>query len=267
MNLIEIDNVTKIYKRPGAEDVIALEDISGEVVSGEFLSIVGPSGCGKSTLLRMISGLDTVDRGGVLVEGQRVAGPDPKRGFLFQEYALFPWKTVRENVEFGPKARGIDRATRAETATRYIDLVKLTGFEDKYPHELSGGMKQRCALARLLANDPKILLMDEPLAAIDAQTRKILQEDILRIWQAEKDAGRNRTIIWVTHSIDEAVFLSDRIMVMTARPATVSKIITVDLPRPRTIETEADPAFARQCRDLWTAMKDEAEQAILQGAS
>ena len=234
MQYIQIESVRKTFTKPKSDEVvIALDGVDAEIHAGEFVSIVGPSGCGKSTLLRVIAGLDSYDEGTVAVEGRTVDGPDPDRGLLFQDYALFPWKTVEENVEFGLKVRGVDRErTEQRFRGEFIELVHLTGFERKYPHELSGGMKQRCALARLLANNPKILLMDEPLAAIDAQTRKILQEEVLDIWEKEKQAGREKTIIWVTHSIDEAVFLSDRVLVMSRRPARIKESVPVSLTRP-----------------------------------
>ena len=265
MQYIQIESVKKTFTKPKSDEVVmALDGVDAEIHAGEFVSIVGPSGCGKSTLLRVIAGLDSIDEGVVSVEGRNVDGPDPDRGLLFQDYALFPWKTVVENVEFGLKVRGVDKEKRRNISREFIELVHLTGFETKYPHELSGGMKQRCALARLLANNPKILLMDEPLAAIDAQTRKILQEEVLDIWDKEKQAGREKTIIWVTHSIDEAVFLSDRVLVMSRRPARIKESVPVSLARPRTDSTEADPVFVELCARLWASMKEEAAMAIME---
>ena len=265
MQYIRIESVKKTYTKPKSDEVVmALDGVDAEIHSGEFVSIVGPSGCGKSTLLRVIAGLDSIDEGMVAVQGRNVDGPDPDRGLLFQDYALFPWKTVVETVEFGLKVRGVDKNERSKISRAFIELVHLTGFEKKYPHELSGGMKQRCALARLLANNPKILLMDEPLAAIDAQTRKILQEEVLDIWEKEKQAGREKTIIWVTHSIEEAVFLSDRVLVMSRRPARIKESVPVSLARPRTDSTEADPAFVELCARLWASMKEEAAMAIME---
>lgn len=265
MQYITIKGVKKTYTKPKSDEVVmALDGVDAEVHSGEFVSIVGPSGCGKSTLLRVIAGLDSFDEGMVSIQGRNVDGPDPERGLLFQDYALFPWKTVVENVEFGLKVRGVDKDERRNISREFIELVHLTGFEKKYPHELSGGMKQRCALARLLANSPKILLMDEPLAAIDAQTRKILQEEVLDIWEKEKQAGREKTIIWVTHSIEEAVFLSDRVLVMSRRPARIKESVPVSLGRPRTDNTETDPVFVELCAQLWASMKEEAVMAIME---
>ena len=268
MQYITIESVKKTYTKPKSDEVVvALDGVNAEIHSGEFVSIVGPSGCGKSTLLRVIAGLDSFDEGTVSVQGRSVDGPDPNRGLLFQDYALFPWKTVVENVEFGLKVRGVDRDERRNVSKEFIELVHLTGFEKKYPHELSGGMKQRCALARLLANNPKILLMDEPLAAIDAQTRKILQEEVLDIWEKEKLAGREKTIIWVTHSIEEAVFLSDRVLVMSRRPARIKESVPVSLARPRTDKTETDPVFVELCAQLWASMKEEAVMAIMESGA
>ena len=264
MTYLKVEGVEKTFTKPKSKEVVkALDGVDAEIESGEFVSIVGPSGCGKSTLLRVIAGLDNVNQGSVTIESKEVDGPDPDRGLLFQDYALFPWKTVEENIEFGLKVRGVKKNDRISISEEFIELVNLKGFEKKYPHELSGGMKQRCALARLLANNPKILLMDEPLAAIDAQTRKILQEEVLEIWDKEKKAGREKTVIWVTHSIEEAVFLSDRVLVMSRRPATIKESVEIDLKRPRTDETESDPVFAKLCAQLWSSMKEEAASAIL----
>ena len=265
MHYIKIEGIEKTYSKPKSNEVLkALDCVDAEFNSGEFVSIVGPSGCGKSTLLRVIAGLESVDRGSVFVDSKKVDGPDPDRGLLFQDYALFPWKTVEDNIEFGLKVKGIGKNDRKKISEEFIELVNLRGFENKYPHELSGGMKQRCALARLLANNPKILLMDEPLAAIDAQTRKILQEEVLEIWEKEKKSGREKTIIWVTHSIEEAVYLSDRVLIMSRRPATIKESVDINIKRPRTDETESDPVFAKLCAQLWSSMKKEAETAILE---
>ena len=201
---------------------------------GEFLTIVGPSGCGKSTLLSLVAGFDAPTSGEVLFDGRPVTAPAPERGVMFQDYALFPWRTVAGNVEFGPRARGADAARTRERVRELIQMVGLEGFEHRYPHELSGGMRQRCALARMLANDPTMWLMDEPLAAVDLQTRIILQDELLRLWGDGGEAGRERpTVVFVTHGIDEAVLLADRVIVLGRRPGRIKEVVDVALPRPR----------------------------------
>lgn len=221
-----------------ATPVAALKDFDVSVAQGEFLSIVGPSGCGKSTFLRLAAGLERPDKGTLLFRDRPIPGPSPERGMLFQSYALFPWKTVWENAEFGPRARGIPKARRQETVERYLRQVGLLEDSHKYPHELSGGMQQRAALARLYANEPDLMLMDEPFGAVDAQTRILLQEDLLRLWQAER-----RTVVFVTHSVEEAVFLADRVAVMTAGPGRVKEIARIPIARPRDASARRTPEF------------------------
>ena len=206
--------------------VTALQDINLTVHQGEFISIIGSSGCGKSTLLRIIAGLETDYQGDAEFEGARINGPGLERGVVFQEHRLFPWLTVRENVAFG--LGGGREHSRGESVREHIDLVGLTGFEQAYPHQLSGGMAQRASIARALVNRPQVLLLDEPFGALDALTKIQMQEEVLRIWQAEK-----ATMVLVTHDIDEAVFLGDRVVIMSNRPGTIKRIIPVDLPRPR----------------------------------
>ena len=208
--------------------MMALEDISIEVKPAEFLCIIGPSGCGKTTLLRMVAGLDHPSSGEIILDGKEVKGPSPDRGMVFQEFSLFPWRTVLKNVEFGLEIKGVGDKARGEIAEKYIELVGLKGFENRYPYELSGGMKQRVAIARALATDPAILLMDEPFGSVDAQTRNILQEELLEIWKRTK-----KTVLFVTHSVDEAVYLADRVAVMSARPGCLVKCLDIDIPRPR----------------------------------
>jgi len=203
-----------------------LNNISIDIYEKEFLCIIGPSGCGKSTLLYLIAGLMHSNSNSIFVDSKPVKGPGADRGVVFQEYALLPWKTVRNNVALGLQIKGIPINKRYEISQYYIDLVNLTGFEDKYPHELSGGMRQRVAIARTIANSPEIILMDEPFAAVDAQTRSILQEELLSIWDKEK-----KTIIFITHNIEEAIFLGDRILVLSPRPACIRKDISVDINR------------------------------------
>ncbi|MDO8726886.1 MAG: ABC transporter ATP-binding protein [Candidatus Methanoperedens sp.] len=206
----------------------ALEDVSLEVNDGEFVCILGPSGCGKTTLLRLAAGLDFPTKGELFLDGRRIVGVNNECGFVFQEYVLFPWRTVIGNIEFGPEMKGVRKDERNRIAQHYIDLVGLRGFENNYPHELSGGMKQRVGIARAYANNPKLLLMDEPFGALDAQTRNLMQGELLRIWEKEHISA-----LFVTHSVDEAVYLADRIVVMSARPGTIKEIFNIDIPHPR----------------------------------
>jgi len=211
------------------QDVAAIEDISLEIRAGEFVAILGPSGCGKTTLLNTVAGFIPPTRGEILLRGHRVSGPGPDRGVVFQNFALFPWKTVLDNVGFGLKMRGVPKAERDRIAREHIALVGLEGFERRYPHELSGGMQQRVGVARVLANNPDLMLMDEPFASVDAQTRMTLQEELTRIWEA-----RQPTILFITHDVEEAVFLANRVVVLTPRPGRVRAQLAVDIPRPRT---------------------------------
>ncbi|HWT77278.1 MAG TPA: ABC transporter ATP-binding protein [Candidatus Acidoferrum sp.] len=208
--------------------VTAVTDVSLEIHTGEFVAIVGPSGCGKTTLLNMIAGFIPPSEGEILLGGREVKGPGPDRGVVFQNFALFPWKTVLENVAFGPKMRGVPREERERVAREHVALVGLTGAEARYPNELSGGMQQRVGVARALANNPDLLLMDEPFASVDAQTRMTLQEELTHIWEA-----KHPTILFITHDVDEAVFLSDRVIVLSRPPGTVQAEIPIALPRPR----------------------------------
>ena len=245
--ILQIKDIGKVWHiERTKEEVIALDGISLEVEQGEFLVLVGPSGCGKSTLLQIIAGLEQ-PASGTLEIAKSVDG-QKQTGMVFQEYALFPWRTVLENIVFGPEVRSVPKAQRETKAQRLIDLVHLRGFEHRYPHELSGGMRQRVALARALANDPAILLFDEPLASLDAQTRKVLQTELVRIWQETK-----RTFIYVTHALDEAVTLGDRVVLFTARPGRIKEIVPVRLPRPRSITGRQEAALldylAEQIRD------------------
>ena len=208
--------------------VLALQDVSLSVRRHEFLSIIGPSGCGKSTLLRIIAGLDRPTSGSISVNGKQVKGPGADRGMVFQEYALLPWRTTLENVVFGLQLKGVPREQREDSGRRFIDLFGLAGFEHKYPHQLSGGMRQRAAVARALANQPAVLLMDEPFAALDAFTRQRLQEELTQISRIER-----MTVIFVTHAVEEAIFLSDRVAVLSGRPGRLTHDIEIDLPRPR----------------------------------
>jgi NitT/TauT family transport system ATP-binding protein len=237
---LRLRDLSKTYFDPYAGGhVTAVVDVSLEVTQGEFVAIVGPSGCGKTTLLNMIAGFIPPSRGEIHLDGRSVKGPGPDRGVVFQSFALFPWKTVLENVTFGPKMRGVPRDERDRIGQEYLALVGLAGTEGRYPAELSGGMQQRVGVARALANGPDVLLMDEPFASVDAQTRMTLQEELTRIWQ-----DRRPTILFVTHDVEEAVFLANRVVVLSSAPGRVVAELPVTLPRPRTwARLVEDPAF------------------------
>jgi NitT/TauT family transport system ATP-binding protein len=226
-------------------DVEALVDIDLDIGEGEFVSLLGPSGCGKSTLLRIVAGLIPATSGRIYVDGNVVSGPGPERAVVFQDYALFPWMTVRQNVEFGLESRDVPRAERRAKSTELLSVIGLADFGDRYPHHLSGGMKQRVSIARALAVDPSLLLMDEPFGALDAQTRRTLQDELLRIWSAYR-----KTVIFVTHSIEEAIYLSDRIVVMTARPGRIKGVIDVRDARPRDLATPEMNKVQREVREI-----------------
>ncbi|MGE3935177.1 MAG: ABC transporter ATP-binding protein [Rhodospirillaceae bacterium] len=245
-------NVNLTFRPPNRAPVQALNNFDIDVGESEFLSIVGPSGCGKSTFLSVLLGLVKPDSGDLTLKGRQITGPGPERAMVFQEFGLLPWRTVMNNIELGLELKGVSADKRQPVAKRFIDMVGLTGFESHYPHELSGGMKQRVGIARALATDPDVLLMDEPFAALDAQTRDIMQIELLRIWQEAQ-----KTVLFVTHQIDEAVYLSDRIIVMTKRPGRTKKIFKVDLPRPRDYEMRVSPEFNELKLEIWNALKDE----------
>ncbi|MBI4591503.1 MAG: ABC transporter ATP-binding protein [Candidatus Rokubacteria bacterium] len=257
---IQAVGVRKEYEvsRKGGDRILALDGVDLEVHAGEFLAILGPSGCGKSTFLNIAAGLERSSAGEIRIDGQHVEGPGPDRAMCFQDHVLFPWKTVWENVEFGLRVRGLGRKERAAIVAHYLGLVGLSKFANQYPHELSGGMRQRCALARTFALDAATLLMDEPFASVDAQTRNILQEEILRIW--DQGAGPRKTVVYVTHSIEEAVFLADRVAVMTARPGRVLGVFDVPLYRPRNDETRSDSFFRDLVVHLWKVIRDQVER-------
>ena len=252
--LVQIERVSKSFRKTVKEhttEVKALADVSLSVRANEFISIIGPSGCGKTTLLKMIDGLIPYDSGQILIGGKLVSAPGPDRAVVFQSFALLPWRTVLANVEFSLELRQIPKENRAKTARDYLARVGLAEFENHYPHELSGGMQQRAGLARALAVNPSILLMDEPFGAVDAQTRQLLQEELLQLWQRER-----KTVIFVTHSMDEAVYLSDRVVVMTPRPGRVAEILDVPLSRPRVSEeVRRDPGFVELTNYIWESLK------------
>jgi NitT/TauT family transport system ATP-binding protein len=253
-SLVEIQGVSKSFHktvRENTTEIRALSDVSLSVRENEFVSIIGPSGCGKTTLLKMIDGLIPYDSGRIVINGKPVTAPGPDRAVVFQSFALLPWRTVLANVEFSLELRQMSKEKRAKTARDYLQRVGLAEFENHYPHELSGGMQQRAGLARALAVNPAILLMDEPFGAVDAQTRQLLQEELLELWQRER-----KTVIFVTHSMDEAVYLSDRVVVMTPRPGKVAEILDVPLPRPRVSEQVRRHAkFVDLTNYIWESLK------------
>jgi NitT/TauT family transport system ATP-binding protein len=229
MGRVSVKNISRTFsKKEDKSETRALKDVNFEVEDGEFVCILGPSGCGKTTLLRIAAGLETQSSGEILLNGVPITGPDPKRGMVFQQYSLFPWRTVIDNIAFGLEMQGVKKREARKQVKKYLELVGLEQFKNSYPYELSGGMQQRAAIARALANEPEVLLMDEPFGALDAQTRNALQDELLEIWKQ-----KHVTFLFVTHSVDEAVFLSDRIVVMTSRPGKVKEIIKVEIPRPR----------------------------------
>lgn len=255
---IAFDNVSRRFEVPGSS-FLALDRFTLDVADGEFVTVVGPSGCGKSTALNVAAGLMEATSGTVTVDGKPVAGPGPERGVIFQQYALFPWMTVRQNVEFGLRIQGRPAVERRSIASHFIDLVGLTDFANTLPKALSGGMKQRCAIARAYAVNPTILLMDEPFGALDALTRVQLQEQLQDTWRKEQ-----RTVMFVTHDVDEAVFLANRVIVMATRPGRLKEIIDVNLPFPRTEEIRLSEEFAGVRNRVWHAVYHQ-EPALLEG--
>ena len=248
---VKIDNVVKKYQGRNGE-VIALNGVSLDIHENEFICVVGPSGCGKSTLLNNIGGLDTPTSGAIYVDGKPVDGPSPERGIVFQQYALFPWLTVEQNVAFGLKLQGKSKEECAEITKKYLKMVELEKFADSYPKELSGGMKQRAAIARAYAVNPEVLLMDEPFGALDAQTRTQLQSELLQTWQEEK-----KTCFFITHDVEEAIILAQRVVIMSARPGRIKEIVDIDIPYPRTQETKMSPRFMELKNYIWNQVFQE----------
>jgi len=254
--ILSVDDIVVRYDTPDGP-ITAVDDISFKVKPGEFLSVIGPSGCGKSTLFNVIGGLLGHHDGAVSVAGETISGPHRAIGMVFQEESTFPWRTVIDNVAFPLELVGMDRAKRAERARHFIALVGLDGFENRYPGELSGGMRQRVSLARTLASEPKILLMDEPFAALDEQTRLLLGDKVLQIQQQLK-----QTTLLITHNITEAVQMSDRILVMTYRPGKVKRVVDIDLARPRSSEIVSSEAFGRYVAQIWSDLREEASRGM-----
>ena len=255
MAQIEIERVRHTYRPPRGKPVLALEDVSLEVREREFLALLGPSGCGKSTLLYLLGGFLPVEGGRIAVDGKPVTAPGPDRGIVFQHFALFPWKTVRGNILYGLERQGMPKEEREKRAMDFIELVGLHGFEDSFPSQLSGGMKQRTALARTLAFDPQILLMDEPFGALDAQTRGLMQRELLAIWQRTP-----KTVIFVTHDVQEAVYLADRVAVMSARPGRIKTVVDTKFDKTDPHVHKAK-AFVEKVDELWDLVREEAIKA------
>jgi NitT/TauT family transport system ATP-binding protein len=254
MSQIVIEGVRHLYRPPRGRPVLALEDVSLEVRPREFVALLGPSGCGKSTLLYLIGGFLPTETGRIVINGGPVTGPGPDRGIVFQHFALFPWKTVRANILYGLERQGMAREEREKRAQAFIDLVGLSGFEDSYPSQLSGGMKQRTAIARTLAFDPEILLMDEPFGALDAQTRSLMQSELLSIWQRTP-----KTVIFVTHDVQEAVYLAERVFVMSARPGRIKAIVDTEFEKSANVFRT--PAFIEKVDEIWNLVREEAIKA------
>lgn len=253
VEIVEVAKTFKVSTRNPDGHLIALDSVTLDVPASSFTAIVGPSGCGKSTLLRVIAGLIRPDRGSVLIDGQTVFRPSEKVGVVFQHIGLFPWRTVLDNVAFGLEIRGVNERERYAIAKRYIKMVGLEGFENYYPHQLSGGMQQRVGLARALALNPSVLLMDEPFGALDAITRRLLQEELLKLWEIDR-----KTVIFVTHDLDEAVYLADEVVVLTKRPGRVKARIVVDIDRPRDLSSpNSQSKYERLRNQLWSLIKEE----------
>jgi NitT/TauT family transport system ATP-binding protein len=254
---LEARRVSKAFVGRAGEATLALRDVDLEVQRGTFVSLIGPSGCGKSTLLRILGGLEQPSTGEVRSTTRQERGGLPSVAFVFQDYGIFPWLSVVDNVAFGLRMAGIGKRERHDRAQAWLARMGLAGFERSYPEQLSGGMRQRLSLARAFVTDPEVLLMDEPMAALDAQTRLLLQEDLVRLWEETK-----KTVVLVTHSLDEAILLGDRVVAMTARPGRVKLDLPVELPRPRDASSATGVAFSRMKADLWAALRDEVEKSL-----
>jgi NitT/TauT family transport system ATP-binding protein len=251
MALLEVRDLVKEFRRD--EHVVrAIDCMSLSIEPGEFVTIVGPSGCGKSTFLHIVGGFEQATSGSILLQDRPIAKPGPDRGMMFQEPALFPWRTVFGNVVWGLEAQGVEKKERCKITENYLRMVGLWNFANSYPNELSGGMKQRVALARVLSFEPELLLMDEPFGALDAQTRELMQEELQRIWDQTQ-----KTVLLVTHDLDEAIYMSDRVIVFSARPGRIKKEFPIDLPRPRKIEIKTSPRYAEYRNLIWSLLREE----------
>jgi NitT/TauT family transport system ATP-binding protein len=256
---LEVAGLRKVYARNGQP--LEVVDIAGfSARQGEFITVIGPSGCGKSTFLHIMGGFIPAESGSIRVYGSTVSGPGPDRGMMFQEFALFPWKSVAGNVAWGLEAQAVGRREIDDIVRHYLEMMGLWEFRDHFPAELSGGMKQRVALARVLAFDPKVLLMDEPFGALDAQTREVMQEELTRLWERT-----GKTIVFVTHDIDEAVYLGDRVVVLTARPARIREEVRIDLPRPRSLEVKKSAQCHEYRNYIWDMIRSESRSGAQRG--
>jgi NitT/TauT family transport system ATP-binding protein len=255
LNALETSGVRKTYTKDGKTlAIVEIDEFAAR--EGEFITVIGPSGCGKSTFLHIMGGFIPADGGAIRIYGNAVSGPGPDRGMMFQEFALFPWKTVAGNVAWGLEAQGVPRAEIEAAVSRHLEIMSLSEFRDHYPAELSGGMKQRVALARVLAFDPKVLLMDEPFGALDAQTRETMQEELTRLWERT-----GKTIVFVTHDIEEAVYLGDRVVVMSARPGRIREEVRIDLPRPRGLDVKKSMRCHEYRNTIWDLIRAEADSS------
>ncbi|MEX2982202.1 ABC transporter ATP-binding protein [Streptomyces sp. C36] len=265
---IELRGASKTFRTPSGALHTAVRDLDLTVGQGEFVAVVGPTGCGKSTTLTLVSGLEEPTEGEVLVGGEPVEGIRPEVGFVFQQDALFPWRTVLSNVMAGPRFRGEPKARARERARDWLARVGLAAFEDRYPHQLSGGQRKRVALAQTFVGDPAILLMDEPFSALDVQTRALMSDELLELWGGSHSEGRKASVVFVTHDLEEAIALADRVVVMTAGPATVKQIFPIGLPRPRKVESvRLEPEFVEIYREIWSCLGEEVRITRERGAS
>ncbi|MEU9925618.1 ABC transporter ATP-binding protein [Streptomyces griseoluteus] len=260
---IELRGASKIFRTPSGDPHTAVHGLDLTVERGEFVAVVGPTGCGKSTTLTLVSGLEEPSEGEVLVAGQPVDGVGDRVGFVFQQDATFPWRTVLSNVMAGPRFRGMPKAEAKQKAREWLARVGLASFEDRYPHQLSGGQRKRVALAATFVNDPEILLMDEPFSALDVQTRALMSDELLELWE-----GTGASVVFVTHDLEESIALADKVVVMTAGPATVKQVFTIDLPRPRKVESiRLEPKFIEIYREIWESLGEEVRITRERGAA
>ena len=254
---LRVEHVSLRFAGSKGASIEVIRDVSFDLAEGEFVSILGPSGCGKTSLVRIVDGLIVPQQGRVMIDGAPIAGPGPDRGFVFQSDRLFPWRTVRANIGFGLEVRRVPASAIRPRIDELLELTGLTGFADAYPYQLSGGMRQRANLARALIVDPAVLLMDEPFASLDAQTREIMQQELLRIW-----SDRRKTVLFITHQLDEAVYLSDRVIVMSARPGQVKDSFTIDIPRPRALASKRTPQFSAYIDRIWGLLEEDVRRSM-----